>query len=324
MNLPVLRRAPRILFLTSTRIGDVVLSTGLLGLLAETYPTARITVAAGYLTVSLFDAAPAVEKVIALRKRRWNLHWLELYARLFRPWDLVVDLRSSALGWLVPTAHRRISGRSDAAEARVIELARLVDAAPPPAPRVWLEDRDRQAAAVLVPAGTPFLAVAPGASSGGKQWPPDRFADLTRRLTAPGAIGQGLRIVLLGAAEERHLVAAVESHLGDLPPDRRPIAILGETRLPVVAALLQRAALYIGNDSGLMHLAAATGAPTIGLFGPTSATRYGPWGPKARVVQAEDPAEDGGFRPPGPIAELTVERVLDSVARFAPEIGLPV
>jgi len=60
---------------------------------------------------------------------------------------------------------------------------------------------------------------------------------------------------------------------------------VGREPLPVVYAALKRARLFIGNDSGLMHMAAAAGAPTLGLFGPSDEELYAPWGPKARALR---------------------------------------
>ena len=195
----------------------LVLSTGLLGLLADTFPTARITVVAGHLACSLFDGAPCVERVVPLRKQRYNRHWLDLYLRLIRSWDLVIDLRGSALAWMVPTRHRRIMNSSDPGQSRVVELGRLLDANPPPPPRLWIQERDRQAAAHLVPPDTEFLAVAPGASSPEKRWPPDRFAAMINRLTESRAVGSALAVVLLGAADERSLVESVRDRLRERP-----------------------------------------------------------------------------------------------------------
>lgn len=321
MRLPYLRSRARILFLTNTRIGDVVLSTGLLGLLADTFPTARITVVAGHLACSLFEGAPCVERVVPLRKQRYNRHWLDLYLRLIRSWDLVIDLRGSALAWMVPTRHRRIMSSSDPGQSRVVELAHLLDANPPPPPRLWIQERDRQAAAHLVPPDTEFLAVAPGASSPEKRWPPDRFTAMINRLTESRAVGSALAVVLFGAADERSLVESVRGRLRERPGVAPPLAVLGEARLPTVAAILERARLYIGNDSGLMHLAAASGAPTVGLFGPTPPARYRPWGERTLLVQS-DGCLGAPYQAPRPIADLTVEQVVVAVTRFASEIGL--
>ena len=79
------------------------------------------------------------------------------------------------------------------------------------------------------------------------------------------------------------------------------IDLVGRLTLPEVAACLGRCALFVGNDSGLMHLAAAAGAPTLGLFGPTSAAEYAPAGPRAAVAlsnseRMEDLSVEGALR----------------------------
>src|ERR1700742_737152 len=95
-SLPVLGANPRILFVTATRIGDAVLSTGLLAHLIERYPDARVTIAAGPDAAPLFEAVPGIERLITVSKRPHSLHWLELYREVaFRRWSLVVDLRGS-------------------------------------------------------------------------------------------------------------------------------------------------------------------------------------------------------------------------------------
>src|SRR5256885_17144119 len=98
----------RILFVTATRIGDAVLSTGLLSHLIGRFPDAGLTIAAGPAAAPPFEAVPRLERLIVLQKRRWALHWLALYGQtVLRRWDLVVDLRGSALAWLLWAGERR-------------------------------------------------------------------------------------------------------------------------------------------------------------------------------------------------------------------------
>src|ERR1700744_5567760 len=98
---PPLGARPRILFVTATRIGDAVLSTGLLRHLIERFPDARFTIVAGPVAAPLFAAVPGIEKLIALTKRKHARHWLDLYRQVWGiSWDLVIDLRGSALSWL--------------------------------------------------------------------------------------------------------------------------------------------------------------------------------------------------------------------------------
>ena len=102
----------RILFVTATRIGDAVLSTGLLSHLIQRFPGARLTIAAGPVAAPLFEAVPGLDRLIVLRKRRFSVHWLALYGRtLGRRWDLVVDLRGSVLAWLLRARERRVMAK---------------------------------------------------------------------------------------------------------------------------------------------------------------------------------------------------------------------
>src|SRR5438105_13293317 len=121
-----------ILFVTATRIGDAVLSTGLLGYLIERYPHARLTIAAGPVAAPLFEAVPGLERIVVLEKRRWSLHWLPFYAAVAtRRWDVVVDLRGSALAWLLRAGERKVLGKGHEREHRVRQLGRLFDLDPP-------------------------------------------------------------------------------------------------------------------------------------------------------------------------------------------------
>jgi lipopolysaccharide heptosyltransferase III len=279
----------KILFVTATRIGDAVLSTGLLGHLVERHHGARFTIAAGPVAAPLFQAVPGLERLIVVTKQPYRLHWAALYRRVAsRRWDVAVDLRGSALPYLLWTRERRIMGKGDAGEHRVRQLARLYGLDPPPAPRLWLAPEHEAQAAALVPAGAPVLAIGPAANWRGKQWRAERFAELARVLTAPGGILPQGRVAVLAAAHDRAQAAPV---LDAVPPARR-IDLVGRVDLLTAAAVLRRSALFIGNDTGLMHMAAAVGTPTLGLFGPSPVAQYAPWGAHSAVAATAVPAAE--------------------------------
>ncbi|HET8996016.1 MAG TPA: glycosyltransferase family 9 protein [Acetobacteraceae bacterium] len=269
----------RILFVTSNRLGDAVLSTGLLDHLLRSYPDARFTVACGPVAEGLFERMPRRERTIVLRKQPYGRHWLPLWAATVTTrWDLVVDIRGSALAWMVPARRRAVMRRVRG--HKTTQLAAVLGLDPPPLPVVWTAPADEARAAALLPEGRPVIALAPTANWGPKVWPPERFAALfaalRRDLDDPAAV------VLAGPGEAERMMA--EPLLAALPG---AIDLTGRLRLPEAAAVLRRAALFVGNDSGLMHLAAAAGAPTLGLFGPTKAAEYGPAGPYAAAVLAD-------------------------------------
>src|ERR1700758_4567764 len=189
-----------ILFVTATRIGDAVLSTGLLGYLIERHSGARLTGAAGPVAAPLFEVVPGLERLVVIEKRPWSLHWLPFYRAVAGgPWGLIVDLRGSALAWLLRTGERRVMAKGDKHEHRVRQLARLFDLDPPPSPRLWLTPAQARAAETLIPAGPPVLAIGPAANWRGKQWRGERFAELARRLTAADGLLPGARVAVLAA-----------------------------------------------------------------------------------------------------------------------------
>jgi ADP-heptose:LPS heptosyltransferase len=302
-----------ILFVTATRIGDAVLSTGLLSYLVELHPRARITVAAGPEAAPLFAGMPCLERILVVRKRAASLHWVPLYAAVAaRRWDLVVDLRGSALAWMLFARERKVSAPRDEATHRVRELGRLFGLDPPPSPRLWIGLGPLTRAAILVPPGEPVLAIGPAANWRGKQWRGERFAELARRLTGSGGALAGARIAVLAAAHER---PQAEPLLSALPPDR-VIDLVGKTDLQTAAAVVGSSKMFIGNDTGLMHIAAAVGAPTLGLFGPSPIDRYAPWGRCTAVARTATTLQQ--MRAAG-IDHLTTDTLMDSLSVDAVE-----
>ena len=277
-----------ILFVTATRVGDAVLTTGALAALVEKYPRSRITVACGVVAAPLFLAAPNVVRCIAMVKRKNALHWLTLWRTCCTTWwDLVVDFRGSGLAYLLATRTRRVYRRRPALGHRLRELAAVMEFPSPPPPRLWTNASHEEQAARLITESDSVLAVGPTANWQGKIWPAENFAALVERLTAANGILPGARIAVLGAANERELARPL---LDAIAPERL-IDLVGRADLPTAGAVLKRCALFIGNDSGLRHLAAAAGTPTLGLFGPSREEKYAPWGQRTAVARTAIPYE---------------------------------
>ena len=299
-----------ILFITSSRIGDAVLSSGLLAKLVEETPNARVTVAAGPTSAPLFRDTPGLERLIVLEKRPFAGHWLRLWRRVRKTrWGVVVDLRGSKLSSFLKRRRRAVwAPRPPGGEPehKVVEAARLLGLQDePPAPHLHTSAETEAAGAALLGEGGPVLALGPGATWRGKAWPSDRFARLAQRLMQPGEAFENGRVVILGAEADRPAAEAIRRAL----PRGVAVDLTGRADLLTVYAALKRVRLFVGNDSGLAHLAAAAGAPTLALFGPSDERRYAPWGPRARALRGPRPFE--AFTAIDPQLNQPVQHMLD-------------
>jgi heptosyltransferase-2 len=118
------------------------------------------------------------------------------------------------------------------------------------------------------------VVFAPGAVGPSKRWPVSSYAALARSLTA-----QGLAVWVLGSPDERPLAAEIVHGAGD---DARDLTS-PDLRNAILA--LKLAAIAVSNDSGLVHVAAAIGTPTVGIFGPTSPWHWAPLNPLAATIE---------------------------------------
>lgn len=305
-----------LLFITSTRLGDAVLSTGALDYFIKKYPGIEVTVVCGPLVEGLFEQAPGVKKVIPLKKEPLGAHWAKLWRDVaYSPWDIVIDLRNSLISRLIPAKKRYIWGRQNKALHKVEQIATVVHAVPPPAPTLWLNGETREAAAALVPKAGNILGIGPAANWQGKIWPAESFIELIRRLTAPGAILEDSPVAVFAAPGEEEIAYSV---LNSVPPERR-LDVIAKTSPIIAAAALQNCSLFIGNDSGLMHCAAAVKTPTLGLFGPSWPHLYRPWGEHCAYVSTPENFDEltsyKGYDPrtaPCLMTSLTVDAVYDA------------
>jgi heptosyltransferase-3 len=317
----------KLLFITSNRIGDAVLSTGLLNHILREHKDVRSTIACGPAAVPLFTEIPGLDRIIVLEKQRRAGHWRGLWREVVRTrWDMVVDLRASAIAYFLLARRRKVFRPSKEPVHQVLQLSRLFGLAEPASPGLWFGQKQVLAAKRAIPPGSPVLAIGPTANWPGKQWPAGSFAELVNRLTAPGAIFEDARIAVFGADSER---LAARPLLDRIPKERR-IDLIGRFDILTAGAALQECAMYIGNDSGLMHIAAATYLPTLGLFGPSREEIYAPWGVHCAAVRTKlsfaELAASPGYNPAhrqslmGSLAVETVEAAaIDLWRRCHPE-----
>jgi len=133
-----------------------------------------------------------------------------------------------------------------------------------------------------VTSGVPYAVIAPGAGWPGKQWPVERWA-----LVADELHLMGLPVVFAGTRAEETLCRRVQSFMRSAS-----LLIAGKTTLDELAAIISGARIWLGSDSGGLHLAAALGTATVSLFGPTPPSKWAPRGPHHRYLRAVDGCPD--------------------------------
>ncbi|HET9920165.1 MAG TPA: lipopolysaccharide heptosyltransferase II [Ktedonobacteraceae bacterium] len=308
------RRQPRsIVVIKPCCLGDLVMTTPLLEVLRRAYPQARIVYVAGSWSKVIPEHSPAVDAVLDCGSvgisGRYGLQDYLRLARMLRHehFDLAFVLDRSPMLTLLPWlagVPRRVGldslGRGFSLTNRVpvssspdhlqhqadiyLELAHAIDLPVDqlidhPHMRFVPTAEERQAARQLVPEskGRVHIALFPGGGSNpgmeltAKRWPLARYRTLASKLVRE----LDAQVLLIGGSDDEALNAQLLEGLD--VPEGRVRNLAGQTSIGELAALLERCALFIGNDSSPMHLAAAVGIPVIAIFGPTSPQEYGPY-----------------------------------------------
>jgi len=290
-----------ILLITLSNVGDAVMTTPVMAALHDKYPQAFMDIVTDARAAPLFRHCPWRRNII-LKDKQAGWGGLPALLKRLRPtrYDLLVDLRTDGLSLLL-RARRRLTRRGNRSAAghaverhfSVVRQREQLSTIPPA--RLWLSVAEQEFAGKVL-AGLPgrhWLALGPGARWEEKRWPDAHFTELAARLQTDFDA-----VILLGSAVERDSCSRIEA--GCAIPC---LNLAGRTDLLQATAVLQRVQLFAGNDSGLGHMAAAAGTPTVTIFGPGEPQRYHPWHPQARWVQSAT----------GSIGDVPVDAVLEQV-----------
>jgi len=303
-----IRSPQRIAFLKACCIGDVVFATALLAAVRRSYPDAQIDWWVSRWSAGALEGHAALQRVIntgdesnpagtprglfslarRLRAGRYDMLIAPERSRLISlaallsgiPVRAGLDSAGRGMGYNVKA---RIDPAARRHEAEIyLDIARALgldtadcwaNAQPRAIDSIFTQQLTGDAAPLLLvhPGG----GVNPGMRMTSKRWPADRFAAFAARVSAE----TGARIVLIGAEGDRDLTRDIVHSLTDC----KPIDLTGQLTLMQTAALatLPQTLLYIGNDNGVAHLAAACGGKVLMIFGPSDPLRYAPFVPNA-------------------------------------------
>jgi heptosyltransferase-3 len=278
---------PRILVVALRRLGDVLLTTPLIRSLRAAWPEARLDALVFADTTAILDGNPDLDNVIAMPQPAGALQSLALMARLWRRYDLAVSTQAGdrpTIFTIVAGRRRagpvqaRLSGRvfrlffdrwliPEGVRHRVeenLQFAELIGIAPLAhmvAPSAALPESVAPQGPYAVIHAAPFFRY--------KQWHVEGWRDVARHLA-----GRGLEIVASGGPGEKERAYLDRIWNGADVAVRR---LDGRLSWPQLASLLAGAQIYVGPDTSVTHLAAATGCPVVALYGPTDPRTWGPW-----------------------------------------------
>jgi ADP-heptose:LPS heptosyltransferase len=274
----------KVLFITSTRIGDAVLSTSILNYIKNKFPNSSFYIATGKTSAPLFKNFQNVKKIIILEKKFFKIHWLELWLQtFFNKWDIVVDLRGSIISFFLFNKQKYVYKSINKNIHRLDELAILMKTKHLPLPSIPILKKDTKKISKDFLKLKNFIAIGASANWPAKIWPSKNFVKLIKMLLKEKEFGKKKFIVFFGSLKDLKNTKKITKHLKKF----RVKNLCGKLDLIEVAAHLKKSRIFIGNDSGLMHIASAVGVPTLGLFGPSLENRYAPRGSNAYYIRTK-------------------------------------
>jgi len=339
-------RMQNILVIKLRYLGDVLLATPVFRALRDRFPGARLTAAVNRGTEDMLKGNPDIDEILIVERAGLAGQFRFIRELRRRKFDCVVDLtdgdRSALLafcsgapvriglneehrwrGLLATTVVKPGVGAVHRIEHDLDTLRPL--GIEPKAGRPALHiSRDEEAEAArqlddiagesLSSGAKPLVMFQPGARYWFKAWPAERFAVLADRLVDK----HGCRVLIGGDPRERELAETIRAQA-----QSKPVVLAGRTTVRQYAAMLKRCALFVGNDNGPMHMAAALGVPVVALFGPSNPDEWGPRGGRVEVLYKGLDCR-ACFHPTctrgeqSCMKQITVEEVLDRIERVLP------
>ena len=270
----------KILIINYSRVGDSILSTALINHVLYEYPKSQISIITSSISKDLFKRMPRLENLIVIDKRKYSLHWFDIWKLVInQKWDLTIDLRSSYLSYIIRTKKYKIFKGNDKFP-KVEQLKQFLNTPKEIAPHIWINEEDISESKKLLSGKPPYIAVAPFSNWPQKDWSLQKYIDLFQ-----SDLFKEFTILLFGQSQD---IRDKESFNNLLNHNKiKVVNLFDQGNLRQLTPIIDECDLFIGSDSALMHLAATTKCKTVGLFGPTNDVVYGPCGAGNISIRAE-------------------------------------
>lgn len=268
----------KILFISLSNIGDAVMTTPVLQALHELYPEAVVDIVGDQRSSEIFKHCPYRGEIFHKDKSRFLRGVPRLLKELwFQSYDLIVDLRSDGLAYLLPAGKRftkldRTTTGPHAVQQHLGIISEVYQGVPPQC-RVWTGEKENNFAKEVLGDyyAKKLLGIGPGANADVKIWPKENYLSLVKKT------GNNFNaVVFFGNDKDKEYSNYISSRV-EIPC----INLCGMTSVLEAVAIQRCLDIFVGNDSGLGHMASAAGIPTLTIFGTGDPDRYRPWGANA-------------------------------------------
>ena len=209
---------------------------------------------------------------------------MELWSRtFFNKWDIVIDLRGSIISYFLFNKKKYVYKSINKNIHRLDELAILMETKHLPLPWIPVLKKDMKKISKDFLKLKNSIAIGASANWSAKIWPSKNFVKLIHMFLKEKQFGKKKSIVFFGSSKDLKNIKKITKHLKKFKVKN----FCGKLNLIEVAAHLKKCKIFIGNDSGLMHIASAIGIPTLGLFGPSLESRYAPKGNNSYYIRTK-------------------------------------
>jgi len=270
----------KILIISSNLIGDTILSTGVVDHFLKNNPKAQFTFIIGPTAGQIYQHFPNLEKIILIKKEKFNTHWLKMYLNSWKiNWDIIIDLRSSFLSFLLFHKKKYIF-RKNKNKQHLDQLTSFFQSHDSDL-NIYTSREEEEIVKNKLNAENKYVVIFPGGNWQPKIWPSSNYNQLLKLLVEKFS---NLRFLIVGSAREEILyLNSIKKNI----PEEKIINLMGIS-LTLTSAYMKKSHLFVGNDSGLMHLSVASHLNTIGLFGPTNDHIYGHRRKKCFVIRTKE------------------------------------
>ena len=267
----------KILFICSNLIGDTILSTGVIKHFIDQNEDAKLTFVVGPTAAPLLKNYKNIENIIIFKKRKFNLHWFYILKKTYSTkWDIVVDFRSSVISYILKNNKKYIFKKNHS----IHHIEQLNSSFGFNCSNLFIPTNSEEQKKVDNDLDNSFkhIIIFPGGNWIPKLWPIENYNLIMKSLLSKY---DKIKFILVGSLQEKNKF--YNELVKDIKEDLL-IDLFG-FNLTLTSAYMKKSDFFIGNDSGLMHLAVANKLKVISLFGPTNDIVYGSYGNNNLVIR---------------------------------------